>query len=99
MNTPTTTLKSLETSLRERLEDCKGDILTSPNPEDTLYEQVDMEVPVYNADLLEVCDNSPWLGLDTPNLECANAFNSIKANIYDHLLEIAHEWLALNRLN
>lgn len=90
-------LKTLETSLIETLEDNKEEILDDKHPEDRLSEYVDGEIPVYNSEILELAMDNLWFAVEEPEIlgfDGKNtAINAIVGNVYQHLLEVANEWL------
>ncbi len=95
----TITLNNLIKSLIETLDDNAGEILTSTFSEDLLRDYADSEVHIYNDDILDLCKNEPWLGNIKPDIEASNAFDFVRFNIYDCLIERAYEWLHEKRLN
>ena len=90
------TMSQLEDDFHEELEDNKSEILEAKYPEDIIHEKADSWVPVYNYDRLQLACDHLWLGYPSENgltQDCDNAYDIIAINIYEHLLNIGHEWL------
>jgi len=92
-----TTLKELEKDLLAELGDDKEEILESEYPDDIMREYIEGVIPVYNSDLLGLAQSDLWLAVEEPEIMAFDgkntAINSITGNIYEHLLEIANNWL------
>lgn len=91
-------LYSLELNLKKELDENKEDMqkMKESERDDYLYELVDSYNPLYTARALEIAQNDLWLAVDTPDMDCRNAFDCIISNINTHLREIADSWLKDN---
>ena len=90
------TMYQLEKDFLEELEYDKSEILEAKYPEDIIHENADSWVPVYNFNRLQLACDDLWLGYPSENgfpKEFDNAYEIIGYNIYEHLLNIGHEWL------
>ena len=90
------TMHQLEKDFLEDLEECKTEILEATYPEDSVHERADSWVPVYNYNRLQLACDDLWLGYPSESgltQDCDNAYDIIAMNIYEHLLNIGHEWL------
>ena len=90
------TIYQLEKDFLEDLEECKTEILEAKHPEDIIHERADSWVPDYNYSRLQLACDYLWLGYPSESgltQDCDNAYDIIAINIYEHLLNIGHEWL------
>lgn len=98
MNMKTVTLPQLEQQLTQELNDRAEEIKRHKCPDDLLTEIVDGCVPIYHADLLECALHDLWLGVVEPEIYAFDgkhtAVNAIAGNIYEHLQDLAFQWLA-----
>jgi len=89
------TMYQLEQNLIGELNDNKQQILDN---EDLLHEFVESNVPVYNYDLLVLACDDLYLGYPNeyivPGENSYNAYEIIKWNVYEKLLEVANDWLS-----
>ncbi len=91
------TVYQLEKDFLADLEECKTEILEDKYPEDIIHERADSWVPVYNYDRLQLACDDLWLGYPSESgltHGCEDAYDIIGINIYEHLNNIGHEWLA-----
>lgn len=93
------TIYTLEKELIDLLNDNKEEALDKDNEsfEEAVHPFIDQVVPTYNADLLDVCQSKLELGYAdenrSPNLsQHTDIYSVLTWNIYNHLLETAHEW-------
>ncbi len=90
-------LYQLKRDLLDELNDRKKEILEDEYPDDLIRGIVDSFIPLMTHDLLEVAQSELWLAVDEPEIMAFggenSAVNAIAGNLYDHLFEIALEWL------
>ena len=94
------TIYQLEKDFLADLEECKTEILEDKYPEDIIHERADSWVPDYNYDRLQLACDDLWLGYPSESgltHRCEDAYDIIGINIYEHLNNIGHEWLAQAR--
>jgi hypothetical protein len=88
----------LEQNLLRDLNDNKNQILKVEYVEDLLSEYAESNVPVYNFDLLMLAADDLYLGYPNeyivPGENSYNAYEIIKWNVYEKLLNVANDWLS-----
>lgn len=94
----TTDMDDLKDRVRESVREYHREGYMDEYPEDSLHEIADSHTPVYNSDLLELPQTGGYMYLATEQPEHASnlgeegsAINAIAANVYNELLQVAHE--------
>lgn len=90
------TMRGREQMVRDVVREEFDRIRESSYPEDDLFEITDGCVPVYSSDLLDIAADCPDVALSEPELGPAfdgspTPINIIAANIFERLLNVAHE--------
>ena len=92
------TMYQLEQNLIGELNNNKNQILKVEYVEDLLNEYAESNVPVYNFDLLMLAADNLHLGYPNEYIVLGessyNAYEIIKWNVYEKLLEVAYDWLS-----